>query len=365
MAMPLPDDEVPEISVVVPLYNEEQNIPALYRRLSLACQALKLSYELVWVNDGSHDATPSLINTLQEKDPQVVGIHLSRNFGHQAAISAGIDYTRGRAVIVMDGDLQDPPEILGQFIQLWRAGHDVVYAVREHRKENVLKKAGYFIFYRLLHAISDIDIPIDSGDFCLMDRKVVDVLKHLPERIRFVRGLRTFIGFRQIGLCYERAGRHAGKAKYNFRSLLGLAADGLISFSSYPMHLVAYAGFLCVMVAALLAIWVMVDVLFRQSAPQGWASIVAVILFMSAIQLLSLGILGEYVRRIFMEVKGRPTYIVGGSPAQDLRNPVLAADRISDARRDAKSKGGPELSKSALETAEQHTAGRKAGGGKL
>jgi dolichol-phosphate mannosyltransferase len=301
----------PQLSVVVPLYNEEENIPELHRRLSAALGELLMDYELVFVNDGSTDPTPGLLNDLHARDPHVTVLHLSRNFGHQAAVCAGLEHARGQAVIVMDGDLQDPPEVLGAFVAKWREGYDVVYAVRQHRKEGALKRAGYWAFYRLLRAISDLDIPLDSGDFCLMDRKVVDVLKHLPERLRFVRGLRTFVGFRQVGLSYDRAARGAGAPKYSFRALAGLAADGLVSFSSYPLRLVTYCGFAAVGMALILAVWVVADALLTRSAPHGWASTIAVVLFMSAIQLLSLGVMGEYVRRIFLESKGRPPYIIG------------------------------------------------------
>src|SRR5439155_22561917 len=192
-----------------------------------------VTYELVLVNDGSRDATAELLDELQARDAHVVVVHLSRNFGHQPAVSAGLELARGRAVIIMDGDLQDPPEVLDQFIAAWRAGNDVVYAIRTKRKEGLLKRTAYALFYRLLRAVSDLDIPLDSGDFCLMDRKVVDVLKHLPEQVRFVRGLRTFVGFRQTGVRYERAARNAGEPKYSLRALVGLAVDGLVSFSSY------------------------------------------------------------------------------------------------------------------------------------
>jgi dolichol-phosphate mannosyltransferase len=267
-------------------------------------------HELVLVNDGSRDATPSLIDTLQAADPRVVVIHLSRNFGHQAAISAGIDHARGRAVVLMDGDLQDPPEVLDQFLRAWREGHEVVYAVRTKRKESLPKRACYALFYRLLRSISDLDLPLDSGDFCLMDRKVVDALKGLPERMRFVRGLRAFVGFRQKGLCYERDARHAGRPKYTFRSLARLAVDGLVSFSSFPLTLVARLGVASLAIAVLLTAWVLSDALWNHTAPHGWASLLVVILYMSSIQLISLGILAEYLRRIFLEIKGRPTYIV-------------------------------------------------------
>jgi dolichol-phosphate mannosyltransferase len=320
---------VPEISVVVPLYNEQENVPELHRRLSAALGGLGGDYELVFVNDGSRDRTAELLNALHARDARVTVIHLSRNFGHQPAVCAGLDHARGRAVVVMDGDLQDPPEVLGAFVAKWREGHDVVYAVRQNRKENVFKRAGYWTFYRLLRAVSDLDIPLDSGDFCLMDRKVVDVLKHLPEQLRFVRGLRTFVGFRQVGLCYDRAARHAGKPKYTFRTLAGLAADGLVSFSSYPLRLVTYCGFASVGLALVLTVWALADALVTHTGPHGWASTIIVVLFMSAIQLLSLGVMGEYVRRIFLESKGRPAYIVGevqshAPGAAPARDPVPA-----------------------------------------
>lgn len=304
-------DRRPDISIVVPLFNEEENLSELYRRLRQSLEAMGTSYELVFVNDGSKDHTPVMIDGLHREDPCVVGIHLSRNFGHQAAISAGLDHARGRAVILMDGDLQDPPEVLDQFVERWKEGYDVVYAVRAKRKENLVKRTGYYWFYRLLRMFSDLDIPLDSGDFSLLDRRVVKVLRGLPERIRFVRGLRTFAGFRQIGVSYERAGRQAGKPKYTFRSLLGLAVNGLISFSNYPLRLVTYMGLASAGVAAFLAVWALTDAFYKRTAPQGWASTIIVVLFMSAVQLLSLGIIGEYIRSIFIESKGRPTYIVG------------------------------------------------------
>ena len=207
-------DSRPEISVVVPLFNEERIVGELHRRLDKTLSAMRISYEILFVNDGSRDATPRLIDALHARDPNLSVLHLSRNFGHQPAVSAGLDHARGRAVMIMDGDLQDPPELIPRFIRLWREGNDVVYAVRRKRKENAVKRLGYFTFYRLLRAISEIDIPLDSGDFCLMDRRVVEALRSLPEQARFVRGLRTFVGFRQVGLPYERAAREAGQPKY-------------------------------------------------------------------------------------------------------------------------------------------------------
>jgi dolichol-phosphate mannosyltransferase len=325
-----------EISVVVPLFNEEENLVELHRRLGKALGALNMGYELVFVNDGSRDGTPALLDELARADAHVVPVHLSRNFGHQAAVSAGIDRARGQAVIVMDGDLQDPPEVLDQFIQRWREGYEVVYAVRTKRKESLLKRTCYFLFYRTLRLISDLDIPIDSGDFCLMDRKVVDVLKHLPERMRFVRGLRTFVGFRQVGVSYERAAREAGQPKYSFRALARLAIDGLISFSNFPLNLVTYLGLFSAAVAVLLTLWVLIDAVFSQTAPRGWASTLVVVQFMGTIQLISLGIIGEYVRRIFIETKGRPTYVVRpDSPVVEARSQDPAAAKGPDEVRKA------------------------------
>ncbi len=300
----------PRISFVIPLFNEQENLPELHRRLRAALDPLDIEPEIILVNDGSSDATPSMIHMLSQADPRVVGVMLSRNFGHQAAVSAGIAECTGDAVIVMDGDLQDPPEVLEQFIARWRDGAEVVYAVRTKRKEGLLKRTAYGAFYRLLRKLSDIDIPLDSGDFGLMDRKVVNALLALPERQRFVRGLRCFVGFRQEGLVYERAGREAGAPKYTFKALVRLAMDGLISFSSAPLNLITYLGLgSCVFALGLIA-WVMVRAIIGQRPPEGWASTMVVVLFFGSVQLLSLGIIGEYLRRIFLEVKGRPTYIV-------------------------------------------------------
>jgi polyisoprenyl-phosphate glycosyltransferase len=304
------------LSIVVPLFDERENLHELHRRLTLVLSCAGTPYELVFVNDGSRDETPILLDQLYESDPHVVVVHLSRNFGHQPAISAGIDNARGGAVIVMDGDLQDPPEVIPQFVAKWRDGFDVVYAVRTKRKENWLKRAGYFVFYRLLRTISELDIPLDSGDFCLMDRKVVAALDALPEHRRFVRGLRTFVGFRQVGLEYERATREAGRPKYTFRALLGLAIDGLVSFSSYPLRLVTYMGLSISVLASLLMLWAFADAIYQKTAPRGWASLLVIVLFLGAIQLVSLGVIGEYVRLIFLETKHRPTYIVGSKRAR-------------------------------------------------
>lgn len=335
-----PDDDVadaPEISVVVPLFNEQENVRQLHQRLTEVMESLEVRYELIFVDDGSRDATGSLIDELGEADPHVVPAHLSRNFGHQAAISAGLDLARGRAVVLMDGDFQDPPELLPRMIDLWRDGAEVVYGVRRNRKEPLPLRAAYAVFYRLLRSVSELEIPLDSGDFCLMDRQVVDVLRHLPERLRFVRGLRTFVGFRQVPLEYDRPARAAGKPKYTFRALLRLAADGLVSFSGYPLQLVTYLGVFAAATAVLLTGWVVWDAFSNQYTPRGWASTVIVILFMNSILMINQGIQGAYLRRIFLEVKRRPTYILRSpgplaAPARGDGDPLSGdAGREADA----------------------------------
>ncbi len=309
----------PEISVVVPLHNEQENVAELYRRLCDTLRGLETSYEILLVDDGSRDATSTLIDAFAGADPRIVPLRLSRNFGHQAAVTAGLDHARGLAVVVMDGDLQDPPELIPRLVRLWRDGHDVVFAVRRHRKEGPLKRLAYFAFYRLLNTISDLDIPLDSGDFCLMDRRVVDALNGLPERARFIRGLRTFVGFRQVGLPYDRDARAGGRSKYSLRALVALAVDGLVSFSGYPLRLVTYLGLLTAAIAAGLTVWVLADALAAQTAPRGWASTIVVVLFMGSVQLVSLGIIGEYVRLIFIESKQRPTYILNDRTSRSIR----------------------------------------------
>ncbi len=306
-----PATDTPALSVVVPFYNELANLDSIHRRLVDSLEPLGISYELIFVDDGSRDGTSEHLDDLHETDSNVVVIHLSRNFGHQPAVSAGLDHSRGRAVVVMDGDLQDPPEVIPQFLDRWRDGFDVVYAVRRRRKEGPLKRFGYFSFYRVMNAISDLEIPLDSGDFCLMDRRVVDAMQSLPERARFVRGLRTFVGFRQTGIDYDRAARELGRSKYSLRALIGLAMDGLVSFSNYPLRLVTYLGLVTAILALVLTGWVFVDAFVHHTAPRGWASGIVAVLFMGSIQMIGLGIIGEYIRLIFLESKGRPSYIVG------------------------------------------------------
>jgi glycosyltransferase involved in cell wall biosynthesis len=317
------------ISVVVPLYNEKENLPELYRRLTAALEKDNERFELVFVNDGSKDATPRILEELHRQDGRVVAVHLSRNFGHQAALSAGLDTARGQAVILMDGDLQDPPEVLGRFIAAWRQGHEVVYAVRTKRKEGLAKRFAYALFYRVLRAISELDIPLDSGDFCLMDRTIVDAVKNMPERLRFVRGLRSFAGYRQTGICYERAARNAGQPKYTFHALLRLALDGLIGFSRFPLTLITYLGLVILAAGFVTGGWLAVDCLSRWDTPAGWSLTLLAVLLVGAANLLSLGIVGQYLHRIFLETKGRPTYIIGSLRQREVPGISKAPGRIA------------------------------------
>jgi glycosyltransferase involved in cell wall biosynthesis len=297
-------------SIVIPIYNEEAVVPELYRRLKVVIDSFDAPAEVIFVDDGSADSTFQQLSGLAAADKRVKVLRFSRNFGHQIAISAGIDHASGDAVVLMDGDLQDPPEVLPKFIERWRAGNDVVYAVRKKRKENVLKRAAYAVFYRLLKKLSYLDIPLDSGDFCLMDKRVVRTIRQLPERNRFVRGLRTWAGFRQVGLEYERDARFAGEPKYTFGKLVKLAYDGIFSFSTIPLRLAVYAGFTFASVAFLGGMFITYRKLFYGIDVQGWTSIIVVSTFLGGIILMMIGVIGEYVGRIYDEVKQRPLYIV-------------------------------------------------------
>ncbi len=300
----------PDISVVLPVYNEETNIATLHERLTSVLTATGLDYELIFVDDGSRDTSAAMLRDITTSDQRVLVVELARNFGHQMALSAGLEYTRGQGVIVMDSDLQDPPEVLPMFIARWQEGYDVVYAIREHRKEHFLKRSAYSLFYRILQWVSQIDIPLDSGDFCIMDRRVVDLLVNMPERNRFVRGIRSWVGFEQTGLAYERHARFAGKPKYNFRRLMNLALDGIISFSYAPLRAITFAGFLVSLVSIALAlVYAFQRVAFGLNPP-GFPTLIVAIFFLSGIQLITLGVMGEYVGRIFEEVKHRPLYTV-------------------------------------------------------
>jgi glycosyltransferase involved in cell wall biosynthesis len=299
-----------QLSVVIPVYNEVENIPILYERLIGVLDGAKLDFEIVFVDDGSTDDSIKCLNKIGTSDKRVIVVELARNFGHQVAITAGLDHARGRAVAVMDADLQDPPEALPQFIAKWREGHDVVYAIRECRKEGWLKRTSYRVFYKLLHHIAHIDIPLDAGDFCVMDRRVVDLLKSMPERNRFVRGIRSWVGLKQVGLPFERHARHAGISKYTVGRLIVLALDGFISFSYVPLRVISILGLSVSLLSLILAVFFFVKKLVQGLSPPGYASLIVSIFFLAGIQLITLGVIGEYVGRIFEEAKRRPMYVL-------------------------------------------------------
>jgi polyisoprenyl-phosphate glycosyltransferase len=300
----------PALSVVIPVYDEQDNLPLLYQRLTAVLEEVEPNYQVVFVDDGSRDGSLNILRELVEKDDRVILIELARNFGHQVAISAGLDYARGAGVIIMDADLQDPPEVLPQFIAKWREGHDVVYAVRATRRENWLMRIAYAAFYRLLSKIANIHIPLDAGDFCIMDRKVVDLLVGMPERNRFVRGIRSWVGLDQVGLAYQRQARNAGRPKFTFTRLVYLALDGLVSFSYIPLRAITVLGFGVSFISICLAVFYTVKRLTVGLSPPGFATTIVAILFLAGMQLITIGVIGEYVGRIFEEVKRRPLYIV-------------------------------------------------------
>lgn len=303
--------KTPRYSVVIPVYNEQENLPELMGRLTAVFQQLAESYEILFVDDGSTDGSRELIRQQAAANPSVRGLFLSRNFGHQAAIGAGLEFARGEAIVAMDADLQDPPEVIPQLVATWRQGYAVVFGVRKHRKEPWVKRLAYALFYRLLQRITNLSIPVDAGDFSLMDRRVVDMLKRLPERNRFIRGLRSWVGFRQTGLEYERGARHAGTPKYTFRRLLKLAFDGFIGFSYVPLRLAFWMGLLAFVVCLANIAFAMYGKFVLGTNPPGWTSLMLAVMFLGGVQLMMLGIVGEYIARIYDEVKQRPFYVVG------------------------------------------------------
>ena len=299
-----------ELSIVVPVYNEEANIPELYRRLESTLSGFSGSHEIVMVDDGSTDGTWALVGELAARDPRVKGLRFSRNFGHQMAFAAGLDHADGDAVVIMDGDLQDPPELIPELVARWREGYDVVYAVRAKREgETIFKLVTAAGFYRLLEKIARIRIPVDTGDFRLMSRRAADALRRLPERHRFTRGLVAWLGFRQTGVSYTRASRHAGETKYPLRSMLRLASDGITSFSYFPLQLATWLGVL-VGSASLVAELVLVAAGLLGRHPGAWTYVAAAFGFVVGLEFLTIGALGAYVGRIHDEVKRRPLYLV-------------------------------------------------------
>lgn len=303
---------MPKYSLIIPIYNEEETIPELYRRVSDIMDSLDDSVELILINDGSGDRSLKLMRELQERDARVCYISFARNFGHQAAVTAGLNFARGQVIVVLDADLQDPPELIPKMIESWQAGYHVVYAQRTKRKkESWFKRLTAYVFYRLLRRLADVDIPADTGDFCLMDRQVVDVLNSMPERNRYIRGLRAWIGFRQTAVKFERDPRFAGEVKYTFKKSLALAINSLVSFSKIPLRLSTYLGLFSALIALLMALLVLYWRLQQPDSPvTGLATILIAVFFLGSVQLISIGILGEYIGRIYEEVKGRPAYTI-------------------------------------------------------
>ncbi|MBL8824228.1 MAG: glycosyltransferase family 2 protein [Planctomycetia bacterium] len=308
------------ISLVIPCCNEADVLPLLFDRIQNEVKNWSYAYEVILIDDGSTDATWELMQQFHDQDHRWKAVKLSRNFGHQLALWTGLQHAQGDAVVVLDADLQDPPEVVPQFLEQWQAGYDVVFAIRRKRKEGMLKRAAYFCYYRFLKMLSEIHIPLDSGDFCVMDRRVVQALLSCNEQEPFIRGLRAWVGFRQTGLTYERAGRAAGEVKYTFSKLVKLGLNGIFSFSTKPLKLATWLGITCSSLAFLAGVFVLIRYLFAEQLKPygvlpvpGYASIIIAVLFLGGLQLVSLGIVGAYIGRIFQEVKGRPLTFVSES----------------------------------------------------
>ena len=308
----------PVVSIVAPIYNEIENLPELYRRVVEVMGMGEDTWELVLIDDGSTDGSTEKILDLHKTDPRVRPVIFARNFGHQLAVTAGLDYSRGQAVVIMDADLQDPPEVVLDMINKWREGFEVVYAVRTEREgETWFKEFTASLFYRLIYRITDVDIPLDTGDFRLLDRAVVEVIRQMRERHRFLRGMSVWVGFRQTGVPYRREARFAGATKYPLRKMAKFATDAITSFSYFPLQMAAYVGFVAATVSILAIPLVIILRLTGIQAFIGQATTLIAVLFFGGVQLISLGILGEYIGRLYDEAKGRPLYIVRRGPPQD------------------------------------------------
>uniref|UniRef100_UPI0030D9EF88 glycosyltransferase family 2 protein n=1 Tax=Calothrix sp. NIES-2100 TaxID=1954172 RepID=UPI0030D9EF88 len=323
----------PKYSFIIPIYNEEETIPELYRRVSAVMEELDDTAELILVNDGSKDRSLQLMRNLHQKDSRVCYLSFARNFGHQIAVTAGLNFVRGQVIFILDADLQDPPELIPEMIEKWRQGYHIVYAQRtKRRKEGWFKRFTAYAFYRILKQLADVDIPTDTGDFCLLDRQVVDILNSMPERNRYLRGLRSWVGFRQTSVQFQRDPRFAGEVKYTFRKSLALAINGLVSFSRVPLQLSTYVGLLSAIVAILMAILVIYWRIFTPHSPlTGFTIILVAIFFIGSVQLVSIGILGEYIGRIYEEVKGRPLYTlaeINGFSLENINTKQMTARQV-------------------------------------
>ena len=305
----------PRFTVIAPIYNELENIPELYQRMRDVMTRTGEPWELILVDDGSTDGSAGLIRTLAENDPRVRPVIFARNFGHQIAVTAGMDYSQGDAVIIIDADLQDPPEVILELIAKWREGYEVVYAVREERQgESWFKRTTASLFYRLISRITDVNIPLDTGDFRLMDKKVIEVMGQMREKHRFLRGMSAWVGFKQIGVHYKRQPRFAGETKYPLNKMIRLALNAVTSFSYLPLQLATYLGFIASGLSILAIPVVVILRLTTGTVLLGQATTLIILLFLGGVQLISLGIIGEYIGRIYDEAKNRPLYIVAEAP---------------------------------------------------
>ena len=302
----------PTYSLIVPLYNEQDTLPELVRRLTAVMNTLEEPTELVLINDGSKDQSLMLLRSFHQQDNRICYINLSRNFGHQIAVTAGLNFVRGDMAIILDADLQDPPELIPELIKQWRSGFQVVYAQRTKRiEESWGKQFLAYWFYRILRKLADVEIPTDTGDFCLIDRSVIDILNSMPERTRYLRGLRSWVGFNQTAVPFNRDARFAGEAKYTLRKSFKLAMNGIVSFSQVPLRLSTYVGLFAAIVSLFMALLILYWRIFVPNSPlTGFTMILVAVFFLGAVQLVCIGILGEYIGRIYEEVKGRPLYTV-------------------------------------------------------
>jgi dolichol-phosphate mannosyltransferase len=307
--------DTPLYSIIAPIFNELDNLPELYRRVKEAMDSLGNPWELILIDDGSTDGSTDVIRDLAHEDHRVRKVVFARNFGHQLAVTAGLDYSRGKAVVIIDSDLQDPPEVIPQLIEKWHDGYEIVYAIRAEREgESWFKLATASVFYRIIYRITDLDIPLDTGDFRLLDRKVVNVMTQMKERHRFLRGMSVWVGFRQTGVEYKRAARHAGETKYPLKKMVKFASDAITGYSFFPLQLATYLGFFSAGLSILAIPVVIITRLAGDQAFLGQATTLIAVLFLGGIQLISLGVLGEYIGRIYDEAKGRPLYIVREEP---------------------------------------------------
>ena len=303
-----------DLSVIIPIFNEEANIAILYTRVSKVLNAMNISYELVFVNDGSKDKSIQLIEALGLNNPSIKFIDFSRNFGHQIAVTAGLDYSSGKRVVIIDADLQDPPELISDLYEKMNEDYQVVYARRKSRKgESFLKKSTAKIFYRILASITSIDIPVDTGDFRIIDRKVVDVLKQMPEQEKYLRGQISWIGFKQTYVEYEREERLGGSTGYTYRKMFKFAIDGITSFSDFPLKFASMAGFIVSLFAFAIMLYTLYSKFILKDTVQGWTSIMLSVMFIGGIQLICVGIIGEYLNRMGNNIKKRPLYIINKS----------------------------------------------------